>query len=151
MTNNKNKLLKTIISRCQILRFVIPINKFKEYEEEYIDSLFDFVINIEENKEEAIAYQNKYDVKKLSDRTYIQEFLNNILYIYDEALKYKIDKILDYFPSKEKEIEYISSNNTIDEIKIKINSIYSIISRLKYNPNIKLLVDKLIILMIGVE
>lgn len=151
LTSNKNNLLKTITSRCQIIRYFSYINKFKELGQEYICSLFDFVLNIEENKEKAIAFQNKIDIKKMSDRVYLQEFLNNLLYIYDDAINYKIEKKITYFINNRKEIEFICNNNDINSIRIKINAIYEIINRLKYNPNIKLLIDKLIILMTGVE
>lgn len=151
VTENKNNVLTTIVSRCQILRFFVSENYFKDYDKEYIDALFDFVLNIEENKEAAIAYQNRYDVKKLSDRKYIQEFLNNILFIYDDVIHYKINKEVEYFKDNKDLIEKINEKNTMDDLKIKINALNTCIMRLKYNPNIRLLIDKLILLMTGVE
>ncbi len=151
LTENKNKLLKTIISRCQLIRFFIPTDRFLGYDEETVDYMFNFVKNIEENKEDAIAYQNIIDSKKLSDRLFAQEFLNNLLYIYDDALHYKTINKVEYFPLREEKIKYISDNNTSDQLKNKISSINYCIDILKYNPNIKLLIDKLIIMMSGVE
>lgn len=150
-TENKNNVIKTILSRCQILRYIVKEDKLNNYDEEYIDSLFDFVINIEENKEQAIAFQNKYDIKKLSDRKYIKEFLNNLLYIYDDVIQYKINSKVEYFPNKKDLIKEISEKNDIVTIKNKIKAINNCIDRLKYNPNIKLLIDKIIILMSGVD
>ncbi len=151
LTENKKKLLKTIVSRCQLIRFYIPIDRFSNYDEEYVEYMFNFVKNIEENKEEAIAYQNIIDTKRLSDRSFIQEFLNNLLYIYGDALYYKITNKVEYFPLRIDKIEYISKNNTNIQLKNKINGINICIEQLKYNPNIKLLIDKLIIIMSGVE
>lgn len=151
LTENKNNVINTIVSRCQILRFFINENRFKDYEVEYIDSLFDFIINIEENKEKAIAFQNKIDFKKLQDRKYLQDFLNNLLYIYDDVIKYRIEKKVDFFPQNIDKIKIISNYNDINSIKNKINAINICISRIRYNPNVKLLIDKLIILMTGVE
>lgn len=151
ITENKNNLLKTIISRCQLIRFFINIDRFENYDEEYTEYMFNFVKNIEENKEDAIAFQNIINIKKLSDRLFIQKFLNDLLYIYSDVLHYKTTKSIEYFQFRIDQIEMISENNSIDQIRKKINGINSCIERLKYNPNIKLLIDKLIIEMSGVE
>lgn len=151
LTENRNNTINTIVSRCQLLRFFISEDKFKDYDEEYINSLFEFVINIEENKEKAIAFQNKIDIKKLQDRKYLQDFLNNLLYIYDDVIKYRIEQKIYFFPQNIDKIKIISDSNDILSIRKKINAINICLSRIKYNPNVKLLIDKLIILMTGVE
>ncbi len=151
LTENKSNLLEKIISRCQVLRFFISKKISEKLDEEYIEELFNFVMNIENNKIEAIAFQNSYDVKKFSDRKYFLEFLNNILYIYDDVISYKINNNIDYFSNYNEKIIEISDNNTIDDLKKKINAINICINRLKYNPNTKLLIDKLILLMNGDE
>ena len=65
VTENKNNVITTILSRCQLLRFIINEDKFNVYEPEYIDTLFAFINNVEENKEKAIAYQDRFDIKQL--------------------------------------------------------------------------------------
>lgn len=151
LTDNKSSVLNTIVSRCQIIRYIERNCKFKEYDQEYINSLFDFILNIEENQEKAIAYQNRIDIKKLSDRKYLQEFLENLIYIYGEVLNYKIKNNCELIEEYEENIKIINNNNDYEKIKIKINTINESILRLKYNPNIKLFIDKLIITMSGVD
>ena len=151
LTENKKNLLETIVSRCQNFRFFINNKIFDNYEEEYVEKMFDFIMNIEQNKEEAIAFQNIIDVKKLSDRKYCLDFLNNLLFIYDDVISYRLKNNVEYFPSYVEKISKISENNSINDIKNKINAINICINRLKYNPNIKLLIDKMILLMTGVE
>ncbi len=151
VTENKNNVISTILSRCQLLRFFISIDRFEKYDNEYIEELFGFVLNIEEHKERAIAFQNNYNIKKLSDRTYLQEFLNNLLFVYDDVIQYKTTNSVEYFEQNIDQVQTISNNNSIEELNRKINAIYDCINRLKYNPNIKLLIDKLIITMNGVE
>ena len=151
LTENKSNLLETIISRCQIIRFFISKNILSKLDDEYIDNMFNFVMNIEKNKVEAIAFQNSYDIKKLSDRKYFLDFLNNLLYIYDDVITYKINNTVNYFLSYIEKIKEISENNNINDLKKKINAINICINRLKYNPNTKLLIDKLILLMNGDE
>lgn len=151
LTENKSNLLETIISRCQIIRFFISKNILSKLDDEYIDNMFNFVMNIEKNKVEAIAFQNSYDIKKLSDRKYFLDFLNNLLYIYDDVITYKINNTVNYFLSYIEKIKEISEKNNINDLKKKINAINICINRLKYNPNTKLLIDKLILLMNGDE
>lgn len=149
LTNNKNKVINTIISRCQLLRFMLNENKFQSMESDYIESMFDFLMNIEENKEAAIAFPNKMNLKNLNDRKYCFDFLNNLLYIYDDVLNYKIGKKINYFDNNIDKLEIISSNNDTKDIMRKIDAINHCIYRLKFNPNIRLLLDKLIMLMTG--
>ena len=151
LTENKSNLLETIISRCQIIRFFINKNILSKLDDEYIDNMFNFVMNIEKNKVEAIAFQNSYDIKKLSDRKYFLDFLNNLLYIYDDVITYKINNTVNYFLSYIEKIKEMSEKNNINDLKKKINAINICINRLKYNPNTKLLIDKLILLMNGDE
>ena len=142
-------MINTIISRCQALRFMLNENKFETMENEYIESMFDFVMNIEENKEGAIAFPNRMNLKNMNDRKYCLDFLNNLLYIYDDALSYKISKKTNYFENNIDRLETIGLQNNTKDIMKKINAINSCIYRLKFNPNIRLLLDKLIILMTG--
>lgn len=149
LTNNKNKVINTIISRCQLLRFMLNENKFEAMEKEYIESMFDFVMNIEENNECAIAFPNRMNLKNLNDRKYCLDFLNNLLYIYDDALSYKIGKKVNYFENDIDRLDIIGTQNDTKDIMKKINAINNCIYRLKFNPNIRLLLDKLVILMAG--
>ena len=48
-------------------------------------------------------------------------------------------------------IKKLQKNNTIEDIKRKINGLVLIIDSFEYNINLKLLVDKLIISMFGVD
>ena len=149
LTENKNNMINTIVSRCFNIRFFIK--EEKKYNDEYLDKLFDFITNIEDNKEKAIAFQNINNNIYVSDRVSLKNFLNDLLVVYDDTIHYKVTGKCDIFNKKEEFIKKISDNNTIDSINNKINSINECIDRLKFNPNIKLLIDKLIILMSGVD
>ncbi len=150
ITENKNNLIETIISRCFSIRFFIRDNNCN-YDDDYVDKLFDFVMNIEENKEKAIAFQNKNNNDYISDRNLLKRFLNDLLLIYDDIMYYKICGKCNIFIKKIDIIKKICEDNNIEDLNRKINSINNCIDRLKYNPNIKLLIDKLIILMSGVD
>ena len=150
ITENKNNLIETIISRCFSIRFFVRDNN-NEYDEEYLDKLFNFIINIEENKEKAIAFQNINNNEYILDRITLKKFLNDLLLVYDDIMCYKVCSKCNIFIKKIDIIEKICEDNSIEDINRKINAINNCIDRLKYNPNIKLLIDKLIILMSGVD
>ena len=40
VTDNKNNVITTIVSRCQLLRFIINEDKFSSCDDEYINSIF---------------------------------------------------------------------------------------------------------------
>lgn len=151
LTSNKNSVINTIISRCYNIRFIVNDDIINEFSDEYWDSVFDFVFNIEENKEKAIAFQNRYNIKELSDRIYLKNFLNNLLLIYGDVLNYKVLKCVEFFDNNIDKIKEICNYNDVETIRNKINAINECLNRLKFNPNIKLLIDKLIILMSGVD
>lgn len=150
ITENKNNMINTIVSRCFNIRFFIKDDNIS-YDDEYLDKLFEFVANIENNKEKAIAFQNINNNSYISDRVMLKKFLNDLLIIYDEVIHYKVSNQCELFAKKIDIIKKICEDNSIESINNKINAINSCIDRLKFNPNIKLLIDKLIILMSGVE
>jgi DNA polymerase III gamma/tau subunit len=147
ITENKNNMINTIVSRCFNIRFFI--NEEKKYDDEYIDKLFEFIMNIENNNEKAIAFQNNYEL--ISDRVILKNILNDMLVVYDNVINYKVSGTCNVFNKKIDIIKKICDDNNINDLKIKINAINDCIEKLKYNPNIKLLIDKLIILMSGVD
>ena len=150
ITENKNNVIETIISRCFNLRFFVNDNN-SSYDEEYVDKLFDFIMNIEENQEKAIAFQNRIYINDLSDRVYLKNFLNDLLLIYDDVIHFKIRNTINYFENQKENIKIISDKNDINAINRKIKALNECIEKTKFNPNVKLLIDKLIILMSGVD
>ena len=151
ITKNRNLVIETIVSRCQIIRFYQKESYFFECDLEYSDKIFDFIMNIEEKKEKSIAYINNIDLKKYIDRQNISDFLIKLLYVYNDVFHKKIELPIEYFFSYEDKIEKISQMNSLNEIRRKINAINECIERNKYNANIRLLLDKLIIMMSGVD
>lgn len=151
ITNNRNFVIDTIVSRCQIIRYYTKENSNIDYDSNYSDRLFDFIMCIETNKEHSIAYINQLDIKEYTDRSNITNFLKNMLYVYDDILHKKIGLSIEYFKKYEDKIEQLANLNSLIDIKNKINAINMCIERIKYNANIKLLLDKLIILMAGVD
>lgn len=151
ITSNRNIVINTIVSRCQIIRYYVKEVLNFGFDFEYVEKLFNIILCIEEKKEQSIAYINEIDIKDLMDRKNFTELLNNMLYVYNDVLHQKLGLPIQYFEGNEENIKKISEKNTVTSVKNKTNAINECIERIKYNTNIKLLLDKLIILMIGVD
>lgn len=151
IASNRNIVINTIVSRCQVIRYYINETLDFNLDFDYITKLFDVILCIEEKKEQSIAYINNIDIKDILDRQNFAEFLKNMLYVYNDVLHQKIGLPIQYFQGNEENIKKLSDKNSIITIKEKINAINECIERIKYNTNIKLLLDKLIILMTGVD
>lgn len=151
VTSNRNMVINTIVSRCQVIRYFVEEEKKEIQDDEITNTLFDFALTVEKNKEKTIAYINKFYRKEILDRNTFVDFLKNLLYLYSDVLHFKIGTEIEYFPSFKEKIEQISSYNEIKDIKNKMDAVCECIEKTKYNPNIKLLLDRLVILMSGVD
>ncbi len=151
ITKNKNSVLKTIVSRCQSISFNINKNEFINQKNEYIDLLFQFICKVSENKETAIAYLNKDFYDKFEDRIFLYKYVNDLQYVYNDILHYLLLNKINYFNEYNEKIINLSKNESYDKINKKILILNDMINILKYNPNIKLFFDKLIIRLSGVD
>lgn len=144
ITENKNKVLDTIVSRCEFLNLSSSSNDINY---DYSDAI-EFITNIE-NKKLVASIDVLELFSKYEDRSNLQLFLKDILELYDKIMLNMLkinndDKI-------EKTFDKIIKNNKIVDIKKRIKGLILIIDSLEYNINLKLLVDKLMISMFGVE
>lgn len=149
--NNKNIVSETILSRCQIISFMINENEFVNQKNEDMDFLIDFVCKVEKYKEASIAYLNKEFYTYFEDRNKLNQFMNNLLYIYNDLLHSLLLDNINYFNQYKEEIFRLTNNNNVKSINDKINVVSEMIVLLKYNPNIKLYFDKLVIRLSGVD
>ena len=145
VTSNKTKVLETIVSRCQYIVLDSNVESIEKDKNQVID-----IINIMEDKKQKAALDVLNYLEQFADKNEIKEFLMDVINMYDQIM-------LEILGVSEKKQEYeelfdkISKNNKIEDIKRRINGLIYIIDSLEYNINIKLLVDKLMISMFGVD
>ena len=144
MTNNFNKILPTIVSRCQIIRLVNDIKKD-------IDDIDDIVIKfieIVENegvKAELNVNNMLLEYIQNKDRDKLSLFFDKMVDIYYDIIK-KINDVSDIKYSKYIDIlSNIASKNKIEEIINKINYLITLKDSIKNNVNCNLLIDDLVI------
>ena len=174
ITENINKVISTIVSRCQILSlkntklddgsFVkkiannifnsdLKINEFINNPESinFINNVINFVKYYEENRlDTMLEIENLWNCY-YSDRKDITNALEIMLLIYKDILNYLNNNPIEVFNDIKKDIQKISIKSNIVNISKKINIIIDLKEKIKYNINSNLLMDKLLISFEGCE
>lgn len=164
VTDNKNKIIETILSRCQLISLKtisepasdniieniknnIDFSKYKNIEinEEKIDKIINFISYYEKNKKKTLLFTKELWHDNFNNQEENDFCLNVILLFYKEILNYKIDNKIEIFKKYENILKDINKNNDINQISDKIVVIIEIINKIKYNVNQNLIIDKLII------
>ena len=162
MVNSRYNLLKTILSRCQ----VIPLNKTREeksaeeiiymnffskeeYNEDtiskielFIQNTIKFVKNYEKNIKDALLYTNEtfHENFKTREEALIAFEIIKMLY-YDILSAMEKGKYV-YFSKYADELNVIKESNKLENIVEKLNIVMNSIEKIKYNVNLSLLIDK---------
>lgn len=147
MTNNIYSVIKTITSRCQCIKLknqtVIDISM------EQKKIVYDFIKMVEKYKIKSIAHIGEIPELLEYDRNELSELFQNIIYFYEDVLNAIIGSDIKYYKDQDdlKIICDVKEQNDIASITKKIKSLDYSVENIKYNINIKLLFDKLIIMM----
>lgn len=174
LTDNIYTLLDTIISRCQILKLNNNINffdnkttiekvanyLFNNFDEiklfidsnsnDIINGVLEFVKKTEESKLETILEETKLCSQFIKEKEMFNLFLNASILFYKDCLDYKISNKICFFNDYNDRVIYVADRNTSEKIIKKIEILTKIQERIKYNCNLNLILDKLIILLGGV-
>lgn len=152
MTNNINNVLPTIISRCKVIKLNNSLNNITICDD-LKDIAFSFISAIEDKGIEVIIDEKSIlgDLLSSKDRGRLIDFFDIIIDIYYDVLKYLSD--VDNYKFME-EIDFISNigkKNDIGMIIKKINMLVDYKESIKFNVNINLLIDSVIISIGGVS
>lgn len=128
ITNNKENVINTIKSRCEIIKSIYEKDN-NEYDEQLASEALKYLINTE-TKNNYYFKWNKEILDLKYDKDQLQEFFQIILQKYFALLTKDInDEIV--------ELKTIPR----EELLKRINIVNEIIDRLNYNVNINLLLD----------
>ena len=168
LTNNFNKMLSTIVSRCQIIRLnnIVSLknsslenfaliccnnkdsfNQFitDENNKEILSSVISFLDYYEENNLDVLIYMKKMWYNKFQTREEVSQAINLIINFYYDLLKYKINNSEYFFSDKIDFIMKCANMNSIDSILHKINVMCYGYEMVNYNLNLNLLIDDIVI------
>ena len=150
ITNNKDIILDTIKSRCQIInlnyegntileKLNIDQSKYEEYKEEIAKYLQDV--------DKSIVINNKKTIlTKFPDRKDIENMMKILFDIYYNKFLKEIGKKYD-----EELINIYKEDENLSIINKKIQIINNILTNLSYNVNMELILDKFVIEMRGLH
>lgn len=150
-TTNLNKVLPTIISRCQIIKVnnikknngISFIEEVTNLTEEEIYDILSYIKKIEFDRALAFANIKTEIITKFDTKEKIASAIEVILLFYKDVLNYKIKNKSIYF--EENDIKRVAQENSSDVIIKKISFILENISKIEYNVNILLFMSNLII------
>ena len=137
LTENYEKILPTIISRCQVMNFSFPE---KEEDEERINNLKEFIMELISQKNKMIAYEYDYFFNSISDRSLFYSDFEILERIISDTLNCKYKNNIDSKYIVEELHEY--SPTTLINILNITNKLKCIV---KNNINLNLLLDRYII------
>lgn len=181
ITDNIYQLLNTIRSRCQIITlkntedkmdyekdenkkliYDISITRSNSLEEieknilntdylELINDAVNFVDNYEKIGQAILLDINKLWHQKFNDKEKILLGLDVIMLYYKDILNYKLNRNIVIFNKYIDDIIKIAEKNTNISLCMKIKIVIECYSKIKYNANTNLLMDKLILSLEEVE
>ncbi len=165
LTDNKEKLLKTIVSRCQLI--ILKSQNVSNFEQntieklktliysecteerndikQQINTIIKFIIYYEYNHQKTMINMNNIFCEQISDKEKLNRAFDVIIAFYKDIFNLKLNRSVEIFKDYQKELEEISKTNTMLQIINKINTAEDYQNHLKFNVNIKLLIDGLII------
>ena len=169
LTNNINKVLKTIVSRCQLITLAKDrhfnsdstlknfaysfcssqeeIDNFLEDQskKDMIESIIKFILYYEENGLDIMIYLKKmwYNNFLTRDDNIMAVFLMVLFYF--DVFKYKYSLNDYFFCDYLDELKNVSNANSLDDILKKIDKCVEIKENLEYNLNTNLTIDNLVI------
>lgn len=168
VTNNINKVLTTIVSRCQVIslnksNYIKSENSFEniatiltnsngdrekflteDKNKELFDSVMEFINIYEDNKCDTIIYVKKMWHDKFKDRQDNIFAIDIMINFYYDVLKYKLNGQVSVFVEYVDLIEKICFN-TIEEISNRLEILIEVKKLIGSNLNINLLIDYMII------
>ena len=141
VTNNKDLVLDTIKSRCQDI--LILADNEVNFDSLMINDVLDFIRVLENKKKATIIYAKPLWLSKFKDRNSFIKAIDIMIYFYNDVLLFKLGCDLKYFNNYYDDVTNI--NGSIDEIIKKIKILIENEYLIRYNLNLNLLINKIII------
>lgn len=108
-----------------------------------INDVLDFIRVLENKKKDTIIYAKPLWLTKFKDRNSFIKAIDIMIYFYNDVLLFKLGCDLKYFNNYYDDVTNI--NGSIDEIIKKIKILIENEYLIRYNLNLNLLINKIII------
>lgn len=174
LTNNLNQVLKTIVSRCQVLNFkknsiqefikinnivenktiyklsftvfgISNLDSIEEYHKNFFKSVLDFILYYENNGKKSIVYEKEKFLDMFKEKEEVINFFECSILFYNDVINFKLQRELLYYDDYIDLIKIVSEKNSLENLLKKINILLNKQKLVRNNVNINMLVDSLII------
>lgn len=137
VTKNINKVISTIVSRCQI----VNLNHYnRKKDEQYFELALKYLLIYEDKKEKVVSYLSElYEIS--SDD--LKGMINSWIYIYKNVLKLLLNK--DSEEANDESILALSKKNNIESVIDKLDKLEKMSNLILYNVNVRIILDELFI------
>lgn len=137
VTKNINKVISTIVSRCQI----VNLNHYnRKKDEQYFELALKYLLIYEDKKEKAVSYLSElYEIS--SDD--LKGMISSWIYIYKNVLKLLLNK--DSEEANNESILALSKKNNIESVIDKLDKLEKMSNLILYNVNVRIILDELFI------
>lgn len=137
VTKNINKVISTIVSRCQI----VNLNHYnRKKDEQYFELALKYLLIYEDKKEKAVSYLSElYEIS--SDD--LKGMINSWIYIYKNVLKLLLNK--DSEEANNESILALSKKNNNESVIDKLDKLEKMSNLILYNVNVRIILDELFI------
>lgn len=150
-TTNIDSVIKTIISRCQIIKInnirtkygIDFVKEVSNLEEDQIFLTIDFLKELEKNYCLAFSELKNKFIKVFNTKELISSALKVMLLYYKDILNYKLKNECYYFETND--IKLVEKYQTENLVSKKITFILENLKKVEYNVNILLFMDNLLI------
>ena len=149
ITDNLYKVLNTISSRCQKIKFnelsTINLIQTKDFDEIQIEAVVSFIESYKKNGKKIISDINVlwFDFFKTKEENELA--FEIMLFFYEDILKYYYFNKIIHFPKYTEKIKQIIDNFDIKKIESKIKQILFLKQKIKQNLNLNLILDRFVL------
>lgn len=171
LTNNSDLVLKTIYSRCRVLKFnssrvedfieknniikKVTISKIAftlflkenitENDENFVDAVINFWKLFENNGKKTIIYENSSYLNIFKEKEDVSNFIKCSILLYRDILNIKLSRKILYFDDYTEVLNFIASKNSLNKINKKLNVLLKKEFLANKNVNSNLFIDGIII------
>lgn len=151
LTKNAHNVIDTIVSRCQVINFKQnDYLSLKQYDEEKIANIVNFISNLETENINVIAKIDELWNNIFKQKNEVEEAFDILFLIYYISFRLKLGYKIDLDINTIEITKLINKNNNIKSLQTKLNIIMTLKENIKFNINSNLLMDKLIFEFNGV-
>lgn len=147
IARNKYNVIPTVFSRCQLVVF----DKKETIETHNIQNkVVEFLSLVNKKRKKVFPYLKKLDYN-IENKDDLVVLIEEVIRFYQDTYRYVLGKKLLYYNDFNEEIKDFSNGKDIQNITGSLIKIEDLYKNFQFNINVRLLLDKLVMIIVGVD